>query len=132
MDAAAAPDLNGARIQVPNAPEVWLVFHGLRHHVANAAVYDALFSSIDLLELESVEPILRGPDLVDGTCLASSEEGGAIFLLTGFPDEEIRKHHIRSYESFVDFGFDEAKVRRLPKLAIAGIRTGREIRSAAD
>ena len=132
MEASAAPELDGARIQVPSAPEVWLVYHGMRHHITSPSVYEAMFSSVDLLQMDSVDQILRGPDLVEGTCLVRAEEGGGIYLVTGFPDTEIRKHYIYSFETLKDFGFDEAKVRLLPRLVLAGLPLGRDIRSAAD
>lgn len=133
MNVSAASALNGARIQVPNTPEIWLIYHGMRRHIVSPAVYQALFSSGEgIIELESVDQILRGPDLNDGTCLIQDENGGPIFLLTGFPDTEVRKHNIISYDTFQDFAFDMSKVVRLPSLVVAGIPVGRDIRSAAE
>ncbi|MGE7413194.1 hypothetical protein [Methylobacterium tarhaniae] len=133
MNVSAAPALNGARVQVPNMPEVWLIYHGMRHHITSPSVYEALFSSAEgILEIESLDQIARGPDLNEGTCLIQKEDGGSIFLLTGSPDEEIRKHNIISYDTFQDFAFDMSKVIRLPNLAVAGIPVGDDIRSAAE
>jgi hypothetical protein len=127
-----APELNGARLFTPGQHQVWLVYHGTRHHITGPGVFDALFSDgVPLTAMEDVGELQRGADLVDGTCLVRAEGDMPIFLVTGFPDTEVRKHHIVSYESFMAFGFDEAKVRLVPRLVLAAIPLGRELRSAA-
>jgi hypothetical protein len=127
-----ASEFNGARVFTPGKPEVWLVFHGTRHHLVSPAVYEALFISGEgLTMMDDVEEIQRGADLVDGTCLVRAEGELPIYLVTGFPQTAIRKHYVASYDSFLAFAFSEEKVRIVPPLVLAAVPTGRELRSAA-
>lgn len=128
-----APEFNGARLIVAGRPEVWLMFFGVRHHISGPMVYDALFSeTAGLLTIESVDHIQRGADLNEGTCLVRAEGDAGIYMVTGFPETEIRKYYIPSFETFSYFGFDEKKVREAPRLVLAAIPPGRELRSALE
>jgi hypothetical protein len=125
---SARPDLNGRRLVVTGEPEVWLMFNGMRHHIDSPAVYDSLFSETDGVSVVSkIEGVLRGPDLNEGTCLVRSRETHAIFLVTGFPATEVRRHHIRSWNDFLAFGFDEDLVRDAPEILILAIQAGRAL-----
>lgn len=88
------PEFNGARLVVAGRPEVWLVFFGVRHHISGPLVYDALFYETDgLVAVDSIDHIQRGADLNEGTCLVRAEGDAGIYLVTGFPDTEIRRHY---------------------------------------
>lgn len=131
---SAQPELNGFRLYVPGQPQLWLVFHGMRHHVASPDVHDALFSSTEgHTAAESVDNILRGPDLNDGTCLVRGDgEDSSIYLVTGFPATDVRRHLIVSWETFLEFGFDEELVRTVPALILDAVPAGRELRGSMD
>ena len=131
--ALVRPELDGLRLYVPDRPEVWLVFHGLRHHVVSPEVHDALFVGVEgHTAVESVDGLMRGPDLNEGTCLVRGDgEDEGTYLVTGFPSAEVRRHHIFSWQTFVDFGFDEQRVRLTPGLLLSAIPLGRELRSSA-
>ncbi len=130
---SARPDLNGCRLFVPGSSEVWLMYGGMRHHIVSPNVYTALFSETDdLTEVGSVEDILRGPDLNDGTCLVRGRSDGPIYLVTGFPATDIRRLHIGSWETFVKFRFDEALVQAAPELVLAAVPAGPTIRVEPD
>ncbi len=104
------------------------MYHGMRHHVENPTVYDSLFSSDSpLTQIDTVDVILRGSDLNDGSCLIRGEGSTDIFLLTGFPGTGVMRYLIRTFETFVAFGFDEHLVREIPDLVLQGIRAGRPI-----
>ena len=125
-----ASELDGARLIVPGQPEIWLVFFGVRHHITSLATLNALFSDTQVLvTIGSVEHIKRGVDLNDGTCLVRADGDAGIYLVTGFPDSEVRKHPISSFETFVHFGFDESKVREVPALVLAAIPPGTDLQS---
>jgi hypothetical protein len=125
-----AAELDGARLVVPGRHEIWLVFFGVRHHIASPATFDALFSDAEgLVTIESVEHIERGAELNDGTCLVQADGAADIYLVTGFPESEVRKYHIPSFEIFVHYGFDESKVRQVPSLLLAAIPPGPELRA---
>ena len=128
MKITVAPELNGGRLQVPGAPGVWVVLHGVRRHVARPRVYDALFADVDVVSMPSLEHIQRGADLNEGTCLARAKGDSAIFLVTGFPDTDVQKHHVANYETFAIYGFNEAAVADVPRIVLAGVPTGPEIR----
>jgi len=125
---SARPDLNGRRLVVAGEPEVWLMFNGMRHHIDSPAVYEALFSETDKLTVVTdLDKVLRGPDLNDGTCLVRSSVTQAIYLVTGFPSTEVRRHHIRSWNDFLAFGFDEDLVQLAPDIVISALPAGRAL-----
>lgn len=124
-------DLDGLRLIEPGKPEVWLMFHGRRHLVASTEVYDSLWSEIDgLVYREDVAEIAMAEELNAGTCLIRAEGGLSIYLLTGSP--QVKRYFIPTWESLVDFGFDEAKVKSIPPLALEGVPLAGEIVSGAD
>ena len=127
------PDLDGLRLLEPGRPDVWLIFGGERHRIASSAVYDALFSEVEgLVPYQGVERILLGPELEEGTCLIRADEGLSIYLLARAGNGEVQRHFIPTYESLLDFRFDEAKVRAVSPLVIEGLNEGADLTSAAD
>jgi hypothetical protein len=123
-----ADELDGGRLIVPGQPEVWLVYFGVRHYITSPATLDALFSDPGgFVTIGSIDHIERGADLNAGTCLVRADGDPEIFLVTGYPDSEVRRHPIVSFETFVHFGFDESKIREVPALVLAAIPSGREL-----
>ena len=126
-------DLDGMRLIEPGRPEVWLVIRGERRRVASTAVYDALWSETTrLVPFEGVNWITSGPDLDDGTCLIRPDGGLPIYLLARSGNGHVLRHFIPTYESLLDFAFDEGKVRSVPPLVIEGLQEGMELVSAGD
>ena len=128
VEPAHAPHLDGQRVRVPDHPEVWLIFHGLRHHVTTSSVYESLFGDVtDLMAMPTVAHITRGPDLVEGASLIRGVGRPDIFLLNGHPRDGLRKHRIKSFACFKAFGFNPEKVRDLPAIVVDAILEGRSI-----
>ncbi len=126
-------DLDGMRLIEPGEPHVWLIIRGERRQVASTAVYDALWSeTTGLVPFEGVRWITPGPDLADGTCLIRADGGLSIFLLARTDNGQVLRHFIPTYESLLDFAFDEGKVRSVPPLMIEGLVEGIELTSAGD
>jgi len=124
-------DLDGQRLVVPGKPEVWLVFNGERHRIPNSTAYDRLFSEVErLITSVDVDSIKRGEDLDEDVCLVRPEGGHQIFLVTG-SGENIRRHHIVSFETLVDFGFDIVKTREVPSILVRALSEGEPLTSAA-
>ena len=127
------PDLDGLRLTQAGQPDVWLVFHGRRRRIVSTAVYDSLFGEVTrLVNTPDVEHITRGPDLDEGTCLIRADGDLAIHLLTRTADGAVRRHFVPTYESLLDFGFDETRVRQIPSLLVEGLAAGADLVSAAD
>lgn len=127
------PDLDGLRLIEPGQPDVWLIIRGERRRVISSDVYDNLWSEVSgLVSYEGVEWITRGPDLGEGVCLIRAEGSLFIHLLARAEGGAVLRHFIPTYESFLDFGFDEGKVRNLPPLVVEGLEEGIELTSAAD
>lgn len=125
------PDLDGLRLMEPEKPDVWLIFRGERHRIVSGSVYDSLFGEVEAIRLHTdVDAITAGPELVEGTCLVRADGGLAIYLVARTERGAVQKHHIPDYETFLDFGFDEAKVRSIPPMVLQGLEEGLEIRSA--
>lgn len=122
------PDLNGRRLINEESTRTWLVFNGLRHHVTSSPVYDALFRpGVTFDQIPDLDDVAEGPDLSHGTCLVSDSETGEIYLVFGEPSINIRKYAIKTYENFVELGFNEALVRSVPPILLAAIPSGRAI-----
>ena len=114
-------DLDGLRVRGPQSSEVWLVFHGMRHYITSPTAYDALFCNLDVHDVDDLDVVLQGPDLVDGTALIRGGNGH-IFLVTAVALNEIRRFHIVDWATFqaLDFRFD--LVRDVPDIVISAIR----------
>jgi len=125
------PGLDGLRLRQMNHPDPWVVFGGRRHLITTPDVYDALFCrDDDPVEVGGLSGIPRGSDLEWGTALVQADEGGAIFLLVGSFGPPIL-HRIASWETFVDFGFQSEKIRRVPILLLKAVEQGEDVLSAA-
>jgi hypothetical protein len=99
--------------------------------VSNLNVKTALFSpERPFTDVDTVDDILRGFDLVEGSCLVQPENAADVYLVTGFPATDVRRYHIGSYETFVAFGFSAAAVGSAPALVVAAIPAGRPLVSA--
>lgn len=126
------PDMDGLRLVTPGKSDVWLMFDGRRHRIASSQVYDALWSEVEgLVSSFDVELIEQGPELGEGACLVRADGELAIHLLTA-PDGAPQRRFIPTYESLLDFAFDEAKVRNVPGLLLQAVAPGPELTSAAD
>lgn len=124
----ARHDLDGKRLYVPGRPEVWLMFHGLRHHVMSPAVHSALFANSEgHTPIDDVDAIQRGADLNDGTFLARGEGELAHYLITGFPATEVRRYYIPSWEIFLGYGFGAEQVRWVPSLVLSAVPAARPL-----
>ena len=131
MVTVARPDLDGACIHVPVRNEVWLVFHGSRHYVANSSVFDSLFEGIaGLRKFDTVDDILVGPALNDGTCLVRADGDASVYMITGQPGSGVRRHKIDGPQSWTDFGFSLNVVKAISHLVLSGLPFGRELQSA--
>lgn len=129
---AERPDLDGFRLMEVGKDDVWLVFHGRRHRIASPLVYDSLFSGVDsILFSADVEAIPEGPALEDGTCLVRPDGAPDIYLAAGDGDHA-RLFHVSSYETLLDFAFDEPKVQTVPRLIIEATPIGEPLQSAPD
>jgi hypothetical protein len=127
------PDLDGMRLIEEGSSQVFLMFGGRRHHISSSAVYDALFSEITgLVTFSDVALIAEGPELGDGTCLIRADESLFIYLVMRSAEGQVRRHFIPTYESLLDFCFDESKVRNVPPIVMEAIPEGEELVSAGD
>ena len=94
-------------------------------------VYDALFSEATKLRSEDdVESLPEGPPLNEGTCLARPYGSLSIYLVTGYPTP--LRHHIETYETLLDFAFDEGKVWNVPPLVLDAVPLGPPIVSGPE
>ncbi len=127
------PDLDGMRLMEEGSSQVFLMYGGRRHHISTSAVYDALYSEITgIVTFSDVGLIAQGPDLGDGTCLIRADESVFIYLVTRSAEGQVRRHFIPTYESLLDFGFDEGKVRNVPPILMEAVPEGEELVSAGD
>ncbi len=127
------PDLDGLRLVAPGKPDVFLMFDGKRHRIAIPQVYDALWGEVEnLVSSFDVEQIAEGFELGEGTCLIRPDGDITIHLLVSPAPGETVRCFIPTYESLLDFAFDEGRVRNVPRLLIEAVPPGPELVSAAD
>ena len=120
-------DLDGCRVRASDtAEEIWLIFHGMRHYIANAAVYEALFFNSEIRIVAEAETILRGPDLLDGTVLIRGSEGH-IYLVTAISPHDVRRFLISNWETFQAFGFNIEVVKDVPPIIVSAIACAPQI-----
>jgi hypothetical protein len=121
------------RLIEPGKPDVWLMVRGERRRVASSAVYDSFWSETSgLVPFDGVEWITLGPELGEGSCLVRADETLSIYLVARTDSGAVLRHFIPTYESLLDYGFDEVKVRNIPPLVLEGLMEGMELTSAAD
>ncbi|GJE53271.1 hypothetical protein GOFOIKOB_6349 [Methylobacterium tardum] len=126
----ALTNLDGLRLRQPGRDEVWMIFQGLRHRVADPETYEALFADERIIEHNEVETIAQGPDLHPGSCLARPNGSSAIYLVFGRP--RLARYFIPTLASFDEFGFSMAKVLDVPPILLDAIPVGPELEGAAD
>ena len=126
----ARADLDGRRLRQPGGGDVWVIFHGLRHHVCDPGTYAALFDEERIVDDAGLEEIARGPDLHPGTCLVRPAGSSSIYLVFGRP--RLVRHFIPTLESFDEFGFSMAQVVEVPPIVLDAVPVGPEIEGAAD
>ncbi len=122
------PDFDGLLIREDGQNEAFLVFAGRRHRLGSADVSDALFvePSIKTMEVQAIE---EGHPLHKGTCLVRDDRGGSIYLLTICGDTA-KRHLIKDWESFLEFGFALEKVVELPRPVLDLVPPGPEVSGA--
>lgn len=77
------PDLNGRLVQVPGAPQVYLVINGYRRWIPNYPTFLNLFPSNASIQSDTgVGLISEGPALSNGAVLAKSSDDVKIYLVT--------------------------------------------------
>jgi hypothetical protein len=127
----ARADLDGCRLRKPGEAAVWLIFQGLRHHIADPDTYSALFADDrGVVDDVQVGEIALGPELNHGSCLVRAQGGVSIYLVFGRP--RAIRCFIPTLESFNEFGFAMSKVCDVPRILLDAIPVGPELESAAD
>ena len=118
------PDLNGFKIYVNGEPDVWLVFNGMRHLLASPDVAgNILVGGSNVKAVLTVDDIMQGPILNEGTCLVSAEGSGGVYLVTGM-EPSIYRYPISDLETFEELCFDKTKIRYIPHLVLQGVPLG--------
>lgn len=125
------PDLDGLRLYSPEDDKVWLMIHGCRQLIASARVYENLFHETEnLYACDDIVNIKEGVPLNEDTCLIRGEGRHEIYLVAGASPLSIRKYHIPNFETFIDYGFDETKVRQVPSIVVDGLPEGKPLTSS--
>lgn len=126
----ALTNMDGLRLRQPGRDDVWVIFHGLRHRVADPETYSALFADERVVERHEIQTIAQGPDLHPGSCLARPSGSSSIYLVFGWP--HLTRYFIPTLESFAEFGFNMALVIDVPPILLDAIPVGPELEGAAD
>lgn len=122
------PDLDGLLLGDKDRRHTWLVFGGRLHKLSGEDIVDALFEAPKIKPLEQTG-LDKGPDMHKGTCLARGDGEGPIYLLSIYEDTA-KRHLIRDYESFKEFGFSLDKVVNFPTAVLKLVPEGCEVTGA--
>lgn len=77
------PDLNGRLVQVPGAPQVYLVINGYRRWIPNYETFLNLFPGNATIQSDTgVGLISEGPALSNGAVLAKSSAAVQVYLVS--------------------------------------------------
>ena len=122
------PDLDGLLIGDEERSRVFLVYEGRRHQIATDEVLQALFEArpVEPMDLSAID---EGYALHNGTCLTRGEVNGPIYMLA-IRGDVAKRHLIRDYESFKEFGFALERVVHIPTAVLALVPDGCELTGA--
>ncbi|GJD48529.1 hypothetical protein OPKNFCMD_1251 [Methylobacterium crusticola] len=118
------PDLDGQRVRTANAPEIWLVYGGRRHHVTTYEVYESLFGEADHIVDVETATIPVGPALGPGSGLIRAAGSDAIYLLARGVDGRALRHHVVDHDQLLAFRFRHDRITALPADALDRIPPG--------
>lgn len=123
------PELDGSLLIRPEGGSVWLVFHGRRHEIAGAEVFDGLFAPDRAPTVSgAIDGIVEGRPLRAGDRLVRARGALRIFLRRNVG--RVLLHAIPSWDDFLDFRFEEAKVEEIDGAELDRLSRGHDLTSA--
>src|SRR4051794_27098197 len=118
-------DLDGLRFRMPGHPEVFLVDHGLRRHIADPATYDNMFRDWNsIIQDPSINNIDIGPDIIPGSVLIQAVGQNEVYWVdrgTG------TTRHIDNPATMDRYDFDWNKINHVQLSAIPAYPFGPDI-----
>ena len=122
------PDLDGLVVRGRYSEKVSLVFQGQLHHLSDDEVIKALFINPKFTLLDETA-ISEGPALQKGTCLARGDGEGPIYLIA-IHFGAAKRHMIKNYESFIEYGFCLDRVLTMPAAVLRLVAKGCDLTGA--
>jgi hypothetical protein len=119
------PELNGLLLQLPGAPQVYLVLNGFRCWVPDPATFANLFvPGAAIFQDINIGVVSEGPALSSGAVLAQAAGAPAVYLVSnGF------KCWIPSPAIFTRYQFNSAKVQVVAPILINSIPNGPDVQA---
>ena len=111
---APAPELNGLLVQLPTAPQCYLVLNGYRCWIPDTPTFNNLFPATAKIIFDiGIGVISEGDPLTSGACLVKGDSDPTIYLVTNGV-----KMGIPSMTVFNDYQFNAATVQTIPQVVI--------------
>jgi hypothetical protein len=77
------PELNGLLLQLPGAPQVYLVLNGFRCWVQDSTTFNNLFvSGATIIQDINIGVVSQGPPLTSGAVLAQASGSAPVYLVS--------------------------------------------------
>ncbi|HKR15473.1 MAG TPA: hypothetical protein VJT15_25625 [Pyrinomonadaceae bacterium] len=120
---APAPELNGLLLQLPGAPQVYLVINGFRRWVPDTGTFNNLFVlGAKIVQDIGIGAVSEGDALSSGAMLIKGSSSVNIYLLSNGV-----KMWIPSPTIFQINQFNSAAVLTLPQIVVDSIPSGPDI-----
>ena len=118
---APAPELNGLLLQLPTAPQCYLVLNGFRCWIPDTTTFNNLFIPGAKITFDiGIGAVSEGTPLSVGACLVRGNgTDQTVYLVTNGV-----KMGIPSMAVFTDYQFNPATVQTVPQIVIDFLPTG--------
>ena len=119
------PELNGLLLQLPGAPQVYLVLNGFRCWVPDPATFNNLFvSGATIIQDINIGVVSQGPALSSGAVLAQAAGSPTVYLVT---DGE--KMAIPSADIFNRYQFNWNSIQVCAPVIINSVPNGPDVQA---
>ena len=116
-------DLDGLRVQLPGAPEIYLMIDGLKHWIPNPPTYNNLFRDWNnIVQDANINTIDTGPQISDGAVLAQANGHAEVYLI-----DQGHKRWITSPGTMDRYTFSWSSINHVAPILIASIPSGANI-----
>lgn len=120
---APAPELNGLLLQLPGAPQVYLVVNGFRRWVPDPGTFGNLFvNGATVVQDIGIGAVSEGAPLTSGAILAQGDASAQVYLVSNGV-----KMWIPDPATFNRYQFNSANIKLLPQIVIDFLPNGPNI-----
>lgn len=121
--ASPAPELNGLILQLPGAPDLYLVLNGYRRLIPNSQTLQNLFVPNETVVPDiNIGLVSQGENLTAGAALAQSDTSSPVFLVSNGV-----RMWVPNMDIFNRYQFSVPQIRKVPQVVIDYVPNGPQI-----